>query len=107
MSNTCNTKPSSPSLSSTIPLSPGWASVGGIGAGATSYTTSASSSGHIHCDTINAGEIRIHNISLLEHLEKIEERWLILRPDPKLLEKHEALRQAYEHYKLLEALYCE
>ncbi len=37
-------------------------------------------------------------------LERIEERLLILIPDPSKLAKYEALRRAYEEYKLMEAL---
>lgn len=41
-----------------------------------------------------------------ERLETIEKRLNILVPDPKKLEKFEALKKAYEHYKHLEQL-CE
>lgn len=41
-----------------------------------------------------------------ERLEAIEARLNILVPDPKKLEKFEALKKAYEHYKHLEKL-CE
>jgi len=37
-------------------------------------------------------------------LEGIEQRLSILVPDPKKLQQYEALQQAYEHYKTLEAL---
>lgn len=39
-----------------------------------------------------------------ERLSAIEDRLAILKPDPEKLEKWEALREAYEHYKSLEAL---
>lgn len=42
--------------------------------------------------------------SVEERLSTIEDRLAILRPDPEKLEKWEALREAYEHYKSLEAL---
>jgi len=34
----------------------------------------------------------------------IQDRLAILAPKPELLEKYEALKQAYDHYKMLEAL---
>lgn len=49
-------------------------------------------------------DIRINGKSLKEFMEKVEERLLILQPDPKKLEKYAALRKAYEHYKLMEKL---
>lgn len=42
--------------------------------------------------------------SLGAMLEKIEQRLAILVPDPARLEKYEALKQAYDNYKILEAL---
>jgi len=42
--------------------------------------------------------------SVKESLKKINDRLNILEPKPEHLEKHEALRQAYEHYKIMEAL---
>ena len=37
-------------------------------------------------------------------MEKVSDRLSILTPDPKLLEKYDALKEAYEHYKILEKL---
>ena len=42
--------------------------------------------------------------SLFETISKIEERLSILVPNPEKLKQFEALRQAYENYKTLEAL---
>ena len=50
------------------------------------------------------GDINFNGVSLKELLEKIQDRLGILVPDPKHLEKHEALRNAYENYKLIEKL---
>lgn len=50
------------------------------------------------------GDIKFKGKSLGELFSKIEDRLAILQPDPKKLEKYEALRKAYEHYKLLEKL---
>ena len=52
------------------------------------------------------GSIKWKGKDLGEALEKIEKRLSILTPDPKKLEKYEALQKAYNHYKMLEAL-CE
>ena len=49
-------------------------------------------------------DITIGGRSMKKMLEGIEHRLGILVPDPKKLERYEALRQAYEHYKTLEAL---
>lgn len=52
----------------------------------------------------NDADIKIGHRSLRTFMEKMEQRLAILQPDPELLEKYEALRQAYEHYQTLEAL---
>jgi hypothetical protein len=44
------------------------------------------------------------NSDILNRLDAIESRLSILKPDPEKLEKWEALREAYEHYKSLETL---
>lgn len=49
-------------------------------------------------------DLLINGKSLKTFMEKVEERLLILQPDPELLEKYEALRNAYEYYKTMEAL---
>ena len=51
-------------------------------------------------------DIKIGNRSLKTFMDTMEKRMAILQPDPKKLEKFEALRKAYEHYKHLERL-CE
>lgn len=55
-------------------------------------------------DIKESGDIKIGHRSLKEFMEKMEQRLAILQPDPELLDKFEALKQAYEHYKTLEAL---
>lgn len=55
-------------------------------------------------DMDDDADIRFGNVSLRSFLERIEQRLAILVPDPAKLERYEALRQAYEHYKTLEAL---
>ena len=51
-------------------------------------------------------DIKIGNRSLKTFMDTMEKRMAILQPDPKKLEKFEALQKAYEHYKHLERL-CE
>jgi len=50
------------------------------------------------------GNLRVKGIDVVEVLAKIQDRLAILVPDPALLEKYDALKQAYDHYKTLEAL---
>lgn len=57
-------------------------------------------SGDAHID----GNLRVKGVDVGEVLAKIQDRLAILIPDPVLLEKYSALKQAYEHYKVLEAL---
>ena len=52
------------------------------------------------------GDIKIGGRSLKTFMDTMEKRMAILQPDPKKLEKFEALKKAYEHYKHLERL-CE
>ena len=49
-------------------------------------------------------DITVGGKSLKEFMNKMEERLAILIPDPSKLEKFEALKKAYEHYKLMESL---
>lgn len=49
-------------------------------------------------------DIMIGGRSMKKILDGIEQRLSILVPDPKKLERYEALKQAYQHYKTLEAL---
>jgi len=73
-----------------------WATVGtGLGA-----TPSIKVTG----DAEFEGKITVKGKDLAKSLEAIEKRLGILVPDPKKLEKFEALKKAYDHYKLLEAL---
>ena len=49
-------------------------------------------------------DIKVDGKSLKNFMTKMEERLAILVPDPAKLEKFEALKKAYEHYKLMEQL---
>lgn len=52
------------------------------------------------------GDVKIKGVSIAKALEDIHKRLAILVPDPAKLEHFAALKKAYDHYKLLEAL-CE
>ena len=49
-------------------------------------------------------DIKFGGQSLKEFMTKMEQRLAILVPDQKKLEKFEALKKAYEHYKTMESL---
>jgi hypothetical protein len=53
------------------------------------------------------GNLKVGGVNIVDMLAKIQERLLILVPNPDRLEKYEALKMAYEHYKTLEALCVE
>jgi len=49
-------------------------------------------------------DIMIGGKSMVTWMQKVEQRLSILEPKPQLLAKYEALQQAFDHYKTLEAL---
>jgi 4-hydroxy-L-threonine phosphate dehydrogenase PdxA len=49
-------------------------------------------------------DIIMNGVSLKDTLNAISDRLAVLQPKPELLAKYEALQQAYNHYKTLEAL---
>jgi hypothetical protein len=62
---------------------------------------------NIDTDGVNikeGGDLKIGNVSLKDFISKMEQRLAILVPDPEKLEKFEALKKAYEHYKTMESL---
>ena len=68
-------------------------------------TISSNPSLNVSGDAEFEGDIKWKGRSLGKLLESIEDRLAILQdPDPKKLEKHAALKKAYDHYKLLEKL---
>jgi hypothetical protein len=70
-------------------------------------TTNNTSSGiTVDGDAEFKGNIKVNGRDLTEWMATLEKRLAILVPDPKKLEKYEALKKAYNHYKMLEAL-CE
>lgn len=74
-----------------------WAPVGSTGLGSTPSIK-------VTGDAEFEGKITVKGKDLAKSLEAIEKRLAILVPDPKKLDKFEALKKAYDHYKLLEAL---
>lgn len=76
------------------------------GTGSTNWATNVArttAKGQMHLEGPDA-DLVINNKSLGEWMRAVEHRLTILQPKPELLEKYENLRQAYEHYKTLEAL---
>ena len=59
--------------------------------------------GQLHLEGEEA-DIVINGASLKDILNGITDRLAILQPKPELLAKYDNLREAYEHYKTLEAL---
>lgn len=76
--------------------------------------TTTSLSSHIHTtpyvyngndwSIISSSEYVSPQDKIDERLSVIEERLAILSPNEELMEKYPALREAYEHYKTVEAL---
>lgn len=69
---------------------------GGIGSTSTGLQVSG--------DTNIKGNLTVNGVNLNDMLCKIQDRLAILVPDPARLEKFEALKLAYEHYLVMEAL---
>jgi len=74
---------------------PNWSNIG-----------TTKSSVQIKGDAEFEGRVTINKRDLGEFMEAMSKRLAILVPDPEKLEHFEALKKAYDHYKLLEAL-CE
>lgn len=107
-----------PSDTAGITVPNGGYTVGGAGSSAATWTTGVAMAPPIATSAkINAnGKMELHGDdadliingqSLNKTMQTIQDRLAILIPDPKKLEQFEALKQAYEHYKTLEALCCE
>ena len=79
---------------------------GGAGgmAGSSYVTTSAINGAYTVAGAMTAGDVIIDGVSLKESIKSINERLAILTPDLEKLEKYASLKQAYDHYKMLEAL---
>ena len=105
---------SSPGLSGTYVISNGTignayvggTSIGGSGGGGAygNITFSNNTWANSTHTTPTHGDMTINGKSLKDFMEKVEQRLAILTPDIEKLEHFQALREAYEHYKTLEAL---
>ena len=73
------------------------------GTGSTWTTAKTTAQGKLHLEGEDA-DIVMNGVSLKEILDDITDRLSILQPKPELLAKYDNLREAYEHYKTLEAL---
>ena len=71
-----------------------------------SNNTKMTAHGELHLEGDNA-DIVINGVRLSETLRAINDRLSILQINPELHSKYDNLRQAYEHYKTLEALLYE
>ena len=108
------------SMANTITLPSSAYSIGGAGIGYSANTQWATGSNsytftnaavpqtvNITGDGIDmaaGADIKIDGKSLKEFMTKMEQRLAILVPDPAKLEKFQALKKAYEHYKTMESL---
>jgi hypothetical protein len=68
-----------------------------------STSAKTSMSGQLTLEGDNA-DLVMNGVSLKGILDSITDRLSILQPKPELLAKYDNLREAYEHYKTLEAL---
>ena len=79
---------------------------GGTGSGYTWGTATNKTSGTIKLEGPDS-DIFVQGKSMKAWMDAIEQRLCILEPKPELLEKYQSLKQAYEHYKTLEAILYE
>ncbi len=79
---------------------------GGAGPGYSWQGSQANSSGTIKLEGSDA-DIIVQGKSMKAWMESVEKRLSILEPNPELLDKYDALKLAYEHYKTLEAILYE
>ena len=78
----------------------------GAGNAWSTITTAGTNTPSLECsgDANFQGDLKVKGVSIAKTLEDINRRLAILIPDPAKLEHFEALKKAYEHYKMLEAL---
>ena len=69
-------------------------------------TNNSQQSLNVKGDAEFEGKVKVNGQDLGEFMETISKRLAILVPDPAKLEHFEALKKAYDHYKMLEKL-CE
>ena len=78
----------------------------GLPSWATMNNSNKQSSLNVKGDAEFEGKVKVNGQDLGEFMETISKRLAILVPDPAKLEHFEALKKAYNHYKMLEKL-CE
>jgi hypothetical protein len=103
-----------PSVTTINSINSGHYTIGSAGTSGQFYTSTGTSGNWNNPPTVNISntgidmksgtDIKIDGKSLKQFMDKMEERLAILVPDPAKLEKFEALKKAYEHYKLMESL---
>ena len=78
----------------------------GAGNAWSTITTAGTNTPSLECsgDANFQGDLKVKGVSIAKTLEDINRRLAILVPDPAKLEHFEALKKAYDHYKMLEAL---
>jgi hypothetical protein len=79
--------------------------VGGLYTAGTNWSTTAITQSSAKVQ-ITDSDIIMDGVSLRDTMAKLQDRLAILQPKPEHLEQFEALKQAYDHYKTLEALCC-
>jgi hypothetical protein len=79
---------------------------GGAGSGYTWGTATNKTNGTIKLEGPES-DIFVQGKSMKAWMEGVEKRLSILEPKPELLEKYASLKQAYDHYKTLEAILYE
>jgi hypothetical protein len=79
---------------------------GGAGSGYTWGTATNKTSGTIKLEGPES-DIFVQGKSMKAWMDAVEQRLCILEPKPELLTKYASLKQAYEHYKTLEAILYE
>lgn len=97
-------------------IDPNTYNIGAVGSTGNYYTYTSNGTGSwntitnpsLTCtgDAYFDGDVKIKGVSIAKALEDIQKRLAILVPDPAKLEHFEALKKAYDHYKVLEAM-CE
>jgi hypothetical protein len=100
-------------LSLTPPVYNGNVTIGGMGGGggAQVYVSNGTDAtwaakGQLKLEG-NDADIFVQGKSMKAWMESVEKRLAILEPKPELLEKYEALQNAYDTYKTLESLLYE
>jgi hypothetical protein len=103
-----------PSVTTINSINSGHYTIGSAGTSGQFYTSTGTGSNWNNPPTVNISntgidmksgtDIKIDGKSLKQFMDKMEERLAILIPDPAKLGKFEALKKAYEHYKLMESL---